>query len=224
MYHGDSDGGCRLVAPLLKLPGATNEIDTVDRYAVLNEGLVDKPYTYPDVPDIAIEDKISGYCARPLDRAEWKGLTDAAQRDPLGWAFANLEVYGGAINARPADWNAFVHRDVYFDWVQDVFWVTDEQRRVAEQFLRDTIAAWTPYLNGRANQDYPRRSETDYRTLFWGGGGGATFDRLLAVKRKYDPENSFHFAQSISPVKGDGHVAASPGEIVEEPYSRRFEG
>ena len=161
-----------------------------------------------------------------LDRAEWKSLTDAYQRDTLGWPFANLEVYGGAINALSELSNAFVHRGVYFDWVQDVFWVTDEQRQAAERFLRDMITAWSPFLNGHANQDYPRRSQKNFRWLFWGGA----FNTLLGVKQKYDPNNFFHYEQSISPYpEGEQQRDTSPprftdSEIVEEPYSRRIDG
>ncbi|MEO6445948.1 MAG: FAD-binding oxidoreductase [Gemmatimonadaceae bacterium] len=226
VYHGDPDEGRRLVAPLLKLPGATQEVDTVDTYNALNEGLIEQPYSYPDVPDAAVEDKISGYLAKPLDVADWTLLTDAAQRDPLGYAFANLEIYGGAINALPADTNAFVHRGVYLDWVQDIFWIDASQRKIAEQFLADMIAAWTPFLSDHANQDYPRRSQADFRWRFW----GEAFNSLLFVKQKYDPTTFFHFEQSISPYpKGEKPKATKPSRfsdpnITEEPYSRRITG
>jgi FAD/FMN-containing dehydrogenase len=226
MYHGDPDAGRKMIAPLLQLPGATSEVDTVDTYNALNEGLIDKPYAYPDIPDNAQEDKLSGYLARPLDVAEWRTLTDAAQRDTLGWAFANLEVYGGAINARPVDSNAFVHRGVYFDWVQDVFWTNGAERETAERFLDEMVQAWRPFLNGHANQDYPRRSQTDYRWLFFGDA----FNSLLYVKKKYDPDNFFHYQQSISPYPaGEEPRSTQPSlfkdpAIVEEPWSQRVPG
>ena len=225
-FHGTQDAGRALVAPLLKLPGATSEVDTIATYATLNEGLVDHPYAYPDVPDAAVEDKLSGYCAKLLDKTEWAALASAAARDTSGWAFANLEVYGGAINSRAITSNAFVHRDVYFDWVQDIFWVTDAQRTTAEQFLADMVTAWTPHLNGHANQDYPRRSQKDYRWLFFGNA----FNTLLWAKQKYDPTNFFHYEQSISPYPpGEEPRDTSPSlfsdpGIVEEPYSQRIRG
>ena len=104
--------------------------------------------------------------------------------------------------------------------------MTDEQRQVAERFLRDMIDAWSPFLNGHANQDYPRRSQKNFRWLFWGGA----FNTLLGVKQKYDPNNFFHFEQSISPYPdGEQPSDTSPprftdSEIVEEPYSRRIDG
>ncbi|HEX9564694.1 MAG TPA: FAD-binding oxidoreductase [Gemmatimonadaceae bacterium] len=226
VYHGEPEAGRKLIAPLLALPGAVNEVDTVDTYNALNEGLIEKPYAYPDIPDNALEDKISGYLARQLDVAEWKGLTDAARRDASGWAFANLEVYGGAVNARPVDSNAFIHRRVYFDWVQDVFWTNSTQRDVARKFLAEMISAWSPYLNGHANQDYPRRSQSNYRWLFF----GEAYNSLLWVKNKYDPSNFFRFPQSISPYPpGEEPRATAPSlfsdpGIVEEPYSRRITG
>lgn len=226
VYNGDPDTGRAVVAPLLKLQGATNEIDTVATYRELDEGLVDEPYAYPDIPSDALEDKTSGYMTGVPDKAQWAELAASFAKDPSGWAFANLEVYGGAINARPRQSNAFVHRDVYFDWVQDVFWVTEEQRQAAETFLHDIVQAWTPYFNGHANQDYPRRSQTNYRWLFWGN----SYNTLLWIKQKYDPHNFFHYEQSISPYpEGEEPrdtsrpLFSDPG-IVEEPWSRRIDG
>jgi FAD/FMN-containing dehydrogenase len=222
VYHGSPDKGRSLVAPLLKLPAAVDEIDKVDTYCTLDEGLIDEPYTFPDVPDVAFEDKTSAYITGVPDLAGWKALADAFKRDTTGWAFLNLEVYGGAINARPPRSNAFMHRNTYADWVQDVFWIDDGQRAVAEAFLADSFKAWSPYFDGHANQDYPRLSQTDFRWLFWGD----SFNTLLWIKQKYDPENFFHYRQSISPYppgespRDTSKPLFSDTTIVEEPYSR----
>ena len=225
-FHGPEDAGRKLVAPLLTLAGATPEIDKVDTYASLDEWLFNEPYAYPDAPDSAPEDKLSAYCDRLLDKADWTLMAEAAGRDATGLAFLNLEVYGGAINARPVTSNAFVHRGAYFDWVQDIFWTSDAQRVVAETFLADVTKAWAPYLNGHSNQDYPRRSQLDYRWSFF----GSAFNTLLWIKQKYDPTNFFRYAQSIAPYpKGETPrdtsrvLFADPG-IVEEPWSQKITG
>ena len=45
----------------------------------------------------------------------------------------------------------------------------------------------------RANQDYPRATQTDYLDLYFSG-----FIRdLVTVKRLYDPGNFFRYEQSI---------------------------
>ena len=226
VYHGPPAAGRALVAPLLKLPGATSEIDKVDTYVSLDEGLIDEPYVIPNVPDVAFEDKTSAYLTGTPDLAQWRALAEAFDRDSTGWAFLNLEVYGGAINARPPQSNAFMHRNTYADWVQDVFWISDAQRAVAEKFLADIYKAWSPYFDGHANQDYPRLSQTDFRWLFW----GESFNTLLWIKQKYDPENFFHYPQSISPYprgerpRDTSRPLFSDPAIVEEPYSRKIRG
>jgi len=225
IYDGDPEEGRELIAPLLKLPGAAMEVDQVGSYYNLNEALLNEPYPIPDVPDSALEDKISGYLDTALDQAQWAELTAAFERDRSGWACGNFEVYGGAINARPRRANAFIHRDVYADWFLDVFWNNDAEHKEAEAFLASMMEAWKPHLNGHANQDYPRRSQTHYRWLFFGDA----FNTLLWIKQKYDPDNFFRYPQSISPYppdwsgpRDDSAPLFSDAEIVPEPWSRRI--
>ena len=51
-------------------------------------------------------------------------------------------------------------------------------------------------ITGAVYQNYPDASLADYREAYW---GSATFDRLLTIKRQYDPDNFFNYAQSIRP-------------------------
>lgn len=224
VYHGPADEGRKLLEPLMKFPGATREIDQVGKYLEINDLLVEG---LPDVPPHATEDKASGYVAKELDKEDWELLIEAAQKDETGFACGNFEVYGGTINDLPKDSNAFIHRDVYFNWFQDVFWVDDEQKPEAEKFLKEMVDAWTPHFNGHANQDYPHVSQPDYRWPYFGDA----FNTLLWVKQKYDPHDFFHFEQSISPYPSDydgprdtTDPLFSDSEIVAEPYSRRFGG
>jgi FAD/FMN-containing dehydrogenase len=225
LFNGPPDAGRRLLAPLLKFPGAEMQVDTVGSYYELNEGLLEKPQPIPDIPDAALEAKFSGYFGRQLSAAEWREVTTAFSRDASGWATGNLEVYGGAINALPGSTNAFVHRDVYADWFLDVFWETDDQRAAAEQFLADMVTALKPLQNGHVNQDYVRRDQPDYRWAYFGNA----FETLLFVKRKYDPQDVFHFAQGISPYppgySGPRSTASSlftDTSIAAEPWSQPF--
>ena len=225
-FHGSEADGKKLIAPLLKLPGATNEVDTMGTYYTLNEGLVDNPYVFPNIPTNASEDKIAGYCARLLDKTDWASVCHAAAQDKQGYAFANLEVMGCAIKNLPMHTSAYIHRDSYFDWAQDTFWTTEAEKADAYRFMDGMIKAWTPLLNGHANQDYPRRSQTNYRWLFF----ARAFNTLLFVKQKYDPNNFFHYQQSISPYPAgeepQDHSKSlfSDPSIVVEPYSRKISG
>jgi len=99
----------------------------------------------------------------------------------------------------------------------DVFWMSeDQERKAAIAFLDRFFAMMAPYGNGETYQNYPRRAQLDYRRRYW----GSSFERLLAVKHKYDKHNFFRYGQSISPE--DGRTTYSlpqlPEGIETEPY------
>jgi FAD/FMN-containing dehydrogenase len=109
-----------------------------------------------------------------------------------------LEPYGGATSAPPED-SAFVHRDVDCNFFVDSFWDPTWPgcgEEVALQWLAGFFGVVEPYLNGEMYQNYPVRDLTDFREQYWGDA----FDRLLAVKRHYDPDSFFRFEQSIEPL------------------------
>jgi len=85
-----------------------------------------------------------------------------------------------------------------------------------EVWLDDCMTVLDGYGNGETYQNYPRLSQTDYRQRYW----AEQFPKLLAIKRKYDPKNFFHYAQSVSPGKGGKWPKVGKGEgIVVEHWS-----
>jgi hypothetical protein len=58
-----------------------------------------------------------------------------------------------------------------------------------------------PYVEG-SYINVPDRTINDLRTYY-----GDNLGRLQEVKRKYDPENVFHFEQSIPPGAQEGRVS-----------------
>ena len=92
----------------------------------------------------------------------------------------------------------------------------NEPERVAiEAWLDRFMVMLDGYGNGQSYQNYPRLSQTDYRERYWAD----QFDKLLRIKCKYDPDNFFRYAQSVSPEKGENWPKPAPGPIVAEPWS-----
>jgi hypothetical protein len=56
--------------------------------------------------------------------------------------------------------------------------------------------------NGHVYQNYPERNSPNFRWAYW----GEAYESLWFVKQKYDPQNFFHFEQSISPFPSDGDL------------------
>ena len=53
--------------------------------------------------------------------------------------------------------------------------------------------AMRPFASDEGYQNFCDESETDYLRAYY----GANLERLVEIKRKYDPTNLFRFAQSI---------------------------
>jgi hypothetical protein len=224
MFHGSREAGLASLDPLLKTPGAALQIDRTGTYRDLNQSLLEEPDTIPLVPDIGREDKQSGYIARALDEADWQRVIDGFLRTPNQYSVVCIEPYGGAISARPPDFNAFVHRHVDMDLFLDVFWLTEPEEQIVKRYLDDFIASMEPYFNGESYQNYPRQHLARCLQQYFGGN----LERLIGCKNIYDPGDVFRFAQGIPlTVHGiDGAVAAAlaagpnGATIAYEPYGQ----
>ena len=142
----------------------------------------------------------SAYVSKPLPSA---GLTAAAQAveelrmdDPgLGGGLA-FDAYGGVINRVPADATSFVHRDTICAIQATVSWggvPSGPSFAAGERWLGNAAKALAPYTNGGAYQNYIDPHLADWQHAYY----GSNLKRLSSIKRAYDPDNVFHFPQSI---------------------------
>ena len=125
------------------------------------------------------------------------GALEAAARDPrLGAVGSLLFAHGGAINRVDRDATAFAHRSALFAIRYTAFWSVTAPSEVAAAHLgwvRDTHAAMQPYVSRGAVTNYSDPELTDWGAAYY----GTHLERLVAVKRHYDPDNFFRFPQSI---------------------------
>jgi FAD/FMN-containing dehydrogenase len=117
----------------------------------------------------------------------------------LGTAF-DVHHMGGAFGRVPEDATPFPHRDARY-WINIYgFWAdaVDDDERVA--FVRGTSADMAPFSTGGEYVNFQGREQTGHRALdprevF----GPAKLERLMTVKRRYDPANLFHMNHNIAP-------------------------
>jgi hypothetical protein len=122
-------------------------------------------------------------------------LVDQMIAPPSELTFIDLHHMGGAVGRMAADATAFGHRDAPFLIDPVPTWTdpADDERAIA--WGRGIAAALAPhssgsYLNFLAVSD-PESSRTSYEA--------ATYERLAALKAKYDPTNVFRLNHNIPP-------------------------
>jgi FAD/FMN-containing dehydrogenase len=106
---------------------------------------------------------------------------------------------GGAIARVSEEDTAFSGRDALYDLVVTSTWedaALDEDRIAAARAYGRSIE---PLSTGRSYVNAIEDDETDkVRAAF----GATTYDRLAAIKAKYDPDNAFHLNQNVRPAPG----------------------
>ena len=206
LYDGDRSEAMDVMAPLLNTGKPTLTVDQMGTYADLNESL--PASLVAAIPPHIHEWKASGYIAETLAPGDWEQITTYFTTAPNAVNMVVIEPYGGAINAYPADGNAFIHRDASMNFYVDSLWL-EHGDLTHDAEARDWLAGFMeivrPHMTGHVYQNYPRRSFPDFRWAYWGDA----FDSLLFVKRKYDPDNMFRFEQSITPYPDDPTITRS---------------
>jgi FAD/FMN-containing dehydrogenase len=102
---------------------------------------------------------------------------------------------GGAIARVKPEATAFLHREAAYSLVIMGFWDKPEDAEPSTQWARSTWRTLEPmtsgfYVNEVAHDDPDRRIRTNY---------GANYDRLVALKNKYDPMNLFRLNANVKP-------------------------
>ncbi|HEU5107222.1 MAG TPA: BBE domain-containing protein, partial [Micromonosporaceae bacterium] len=135
------------------------------------------------VPDAAFEE-ICAWVGR------WPGSTN-----PDGGGIG-MFAWGGQINRVAPDATAFVHRDTFFLASIDTSWTAADSADVVAanlRWLHGFHAAMRPWLSDSVYQNFPDPDLEDWAWAYYGGN----YERLVEVKRRYDPDNVFRHEQSI---------------------------
>jgi protein gp37 len=131
-----------------------------------------------------------------IDRGVANTIVDHLEASDASVRVAQLRVLGGAMARVPAEATAFAHRASrimvnvasFYEGPQDrpvrEAWVSE----FADALYQDDTGAYVNFLGaegeGRIRDAYP----------------GSTWDRLVAIKARYDPTNLFRLNQNIPPL------------------------
>lgn len=106
--------------------------------------------------------------------------------------------YGGPSSQVGETETAFAHRNAQYDLGIIGQWQDAAADAEHMSWARDAYAALEPYSNGRIYANLigadQMTEDTQLRAVF-----GVNYERLVALKRKYDPTNFFRLNQNIAP-------------------------
>jgi FAD/FMN-containing dehydrogenase len=120
---------------------------------------------------------------------EFLNASDASLR------VAQLRVLGGAMGRVPVDATAFAHRNSGIMFNVAAFYEGPDDQPIREAWVNDFASAirknnTAAYVNFLSDE-----GEERIRAAY----PGATWDRLRAIKARYDPTNLFRLNQNIPP-------------------------
>lgn len=111
--------------------------------------------------------------------------------------FLSFFALGGAVNEVPREATAYVHRTTQFYLGYSVGLGSDvpgdDDTRAAEAWVDAGFAAADRYSAGESYQNFIDPRLEDWQRAYY----AENYPRLAAVKRDYDPDGLFRFAQSI---------------------------
>ena len=110
------------------------------------------------------------------------------------YSFVFLEHIHGAVSRVGKTETAFYHRDAQYNFTIMSTWTDPTEAAKQTEFARRFSKAMDPFTTGEYVNYLSRDSDDLIKGAF-----GKKYDRMVAVKTKYDPTNFFRFNQNIKP-------------------------
>jgi FAD/FMN-containing dehydrogenase len=193
VYAGAPEAGERVIAPFRAL--ATPIADMVH------------PMRYPEVYPLEPEGYHPVAASRTMfvdsiDPSIAETILDHLQASTGSMAVAQLRVLGGAMARVPVDATSFAHRASRIMLNLATLYERPEEKATHETWVNNFAAAVRQSDNGAYVNFLGDEGEERIRAAY----PGRTWDRLRAIKARYDPTNLFRLNQNIPPSQ-DGHQA-----------------
>ncbi|MCW3110314.1 MAG: 6-hydroxy-D-nicotine oxidase [Segetibacter sp.] len=122
-------------------------------------------------------------------------ITSNVAKIPSPFSCTILEFYGGASSREPEGGTAYPHRQSEFDLVVISNWQSTQDDEKNINWTRNLYEAIQPFSSHRVYVNALGKEGQDRVKEAY----GPNYDRLLALKRKYDPNNLFRLNQNIVP-------------------------
>jgi FAD binding domain/Berberine and berberine like len=133
-----------------------------------------------DLPDEVV-DLLVGHLSR---------IPEGAEGEFTAWAM------GGAIGAVPDEATAYTGRDASFWLAAEILWDDESLDSRCREWARGALADVQPFATtGRYVNDVAEAGDDVVRSVY----GDAKYEKLVDLKRAWDPDNVFHLNQNVPP-------------------------
>jgi FAD/FMN-containing dehydrogenase len=186
VHAGPTEDGEKAIAPFREL--ATPLADMVRPMAF--------PEVYPpDDPDYRPVAAARTMFVDRIGEAEAELILERLRASTAMMAAAQLRALGGAMARVPADATAFAHRQSKIMVNVAAIYESLDEASVHEDWVADLAAALRQSDDGMYVNFIGDEGERAVRAAY----PGETWDRLAAIKHRYDPNNLFRLNQNIPP-------------------------
>ena len=186
VYAGPADEGERALAPFRSIAAPVvdllREMPLADIYP-------------PDDPDYRPLYATRTMFVDTVDRDVAATILERLGASSAQMPAIQLRVLGGAMARMPADATAFAHRDSRIMVNVAALFATRDEAPVHDAWAEETAAALRQSDAGAYVNFLMDEGEERVRVAY----PGRTWDRLVDVKRRYDPTNLFRLNQNIPP-------------------------
>jgi FAD/FMN-containing dehydrogenase len=185
VYAGDIETGERVIARFRSLATPVADMVKVMRY----------PEIYP--PDAGMHPvaSVRTMFVNTVDSSVARTIVDHLQTSTAQIAAAEIRVLGGAMARVPSDATAFAHRGARIMMNVAAMYGSSDERAVHDRWVEDFAAALHQDVGGAYVGFIGDEGGARVRDAY----PGATWDRLVAIKKRYDPDNLFHLNQNVPP-------------------------
>jgi len=126
-------------------------------------------------------------------------LIEQARRRPSANSKIFLEFLGGAFSRFPKEDAVFGHRHSPFNLLITGAWQDKDQDEPNRNWVRDTWQAMKPFAAEGVYVNYLGTEGDEGSNRLQAAYGPEKYEKLLALKNKYDPTNLFKMNQNIRP-------------------------
>ncbi len=129
-------------------------------------------------------------------------IVDHVAKAPSPFSAVAIEQFGGAVNRVGMDDTAFNHRNARYNLLIVGIWTDLAAKAENVKWVQDLWDAMEPYSSGGVYVNYLGQEADEGAERIKAAYGPEKYERLVALKNKFDPTNLFRMNQNIKPSAG----------------------